>query len=166
MLGGQRHNACGRGCNRENTGCAPGPSPDDIRNQTSLQVAAGVDVTVSEARQVQHQHDCDRFYQLVQESDFDTLIEDQLAVHRCLCIVYVDDVTVATWYDRSLTTDPQMERVQLHAHMRDVEAVLHRMRSFGIVCKAVKSEIARPRNKLLGYVVQWSRRAACQCEED
>ena len=46
-----------------------------------------------------------------------------------------------------------MERVQLRAHIRDVEAVLHRMRSFGIVCKAVKSEIAKPRSELLGYVV-------------
>ena len=27
VLGGQRHNACGNGMNRENNGCAPGPSP-------------------------------------------------------------------------------------------------------------------------------------------
>jgi hypothetical protein len=113
----------------------------------------GVDVEVSEARQVQHQSECDRFNQLIKEGQFDTLIEDVFAVHRCLCIVYVDDVTVATWYDRSQTTDPRMEQIQLQAHLRDVEAVLQRMRSFGIVCKAVKSEIAKPSNELLGYVV-------------
>ena len=153
VLGGQRHNACGNGCNRENNGCAPGPSPEDIQNKTSAQVAAGVDVSVSEARQVCHQSECDRWHKMVEEGQFDTLMEDMFAVHRCLCIVYVDDVTVATWYDRSKTTDIRMEGIQLQAHLRDVEAVLQRMRSFGIVCKAVKSEIARPRNELLGYVV-------------
>ena len=152
VLGCQRHNACGNGCNREGNGCAPGPS-DDIKNKTSLQVAAGVDTTVSEARQTRYQEDSDRFSQLVQEGRFDTLLEDIFAVHRCLCIVYVDDATIATWYDRAMTTDPRMEQVQLRAHLRDVEAVLHRMRLFGIVCKVVKSEIARPRNELLGYVV-------------
>ena len=153
VLGGQRHNACGNGCNREDNECAPGPSPEDILNKTSLQVAAGVDVTVSEARQVQHRQECDEFHRLLAEGKFDKLLEDHFAVHRCLCIVYVDDITIATWYDRSLTTDSRMERVQLRAHIRDVEAVLHRMRSFGIVCKAVKSEIAKPRSELLGYVV-------------
>ena len=153
VLGGQRHNACGNGCNREGNGCAPGPSPDDLRNKTSFQVANGVDTTISEGRQVRHRNDVDRFNELVQAGEFDTLLDDVFAVHRCLCIVYVDDVTIATWYDRSQTTDPRMDSIQLKAHLQDVEAVLWRMRSFGIVCKAVKSEIARPRNDLLGYVV-------------
>ena len=83
---------------------------------------------------------------------YDTIMKDMFSVHRCLCIVYVDDVTIATWYDRTQTPNPEMERVQLQAHVRDVEAVVNRMRSFAIVCKAVKSEIAKPRNDLLGYV--------------
>ena len=84
----------------------------------------------------------------------DEQVEDSFTLHRCLCVVYVDDVTVATWYDRSKgKPDHQMELRQLRAHLRDVENVLMRMRQFGIICKSVKTEIARPCNELLGYIV-------------
>jgi hypothetical protein len=82
------------------------------------------------------------------------LLEDTFVLHRCLCIVYVDDVTIATWYDRSKGKPSyEMERMQMKQHLQDVEAVMMRMRQFGIVCKPTKTEIARPCNELLGYIV-------------
>ena len=153
VLGSQRHNACGYGGSRDGNGCAPGPSAEDLRQKSSAEVAAGVDTYVSEERQREYDIKCDRFKSLVDKGAYDTIMKDMFSVHRCLCIVYVDDVTIATWYDRTQTPNPEMERVQLQAHVRDVEAVVNRMRSFAIVCKAVKSEIAKPRNDLLGYVV-------------
>ena len=66
----------------------------------------------------------------------------------------MDDVTIATWYDRSAGVQSyQMENLQLKQHLRDVENVIMRMRQFGIICKPVKTEIARPCNELLGYIV-------------
>jgi hypothetical protein len=112
-----------------------------------------VDINVSEERQKEYIANCDRFQKRVDEGEYDTILRDMFSVHRCLCIVYVDDVTIATWYDRSQGVDSQMERIQLQAHLRDVAAVIRRMRLFGIICKASKSEIAKPRNDLLGYVV-------------
>jgi hypothetical protein len=88
------------------------------------------------------------------KEQFDRFIEDTFVLHRCLCIVYVDDVTIATWYDRSTGVQSyQMEQLQLKQHLRDVENVMLRMRQFGIICKPVKTEIARPCNELLGYIV-------------
>ena len=44
----------------------------------------------------------------------DRFVEDTFTLHRCLRIVYVDDVTVATWYDRSKgKPDHLMEQLQL-----------------------------------------------------
>ena len=153
VLGGQRHNACGNGASREGNGCAPGPSVEDLETKSSRHIAAGVDVQVTEERQRKYTDDCDKFRKQVEEGEYDILMKDVFSIHRCLCIVYVDDVTIATWYDRSQKVDSRMEGVQLQAHIRDVKAVIRRMRLFGIICKAVKSEIAKPRSDLLGYVV-------------
>ena len=152
VLGVLRHNSCGQGHNREGDNYGPYPhsgvcSSKEMLNNTEIGVT---EERTREFRENKRQWILDR----QASKRMDEQVEDIFTLHRCLCIVYVDDVTVATWYDRSKDKpDHHMEVRQLRAHLKCVEGALMRMRQFGIICKAVKTEIARPCNELLGYIV-------------
>ena len=151
VLGVLRHNACGQGHNREGNNYAPYPRSGVCSSEEMLK---NTEIGTTEESTREFQENKRRWNECVAAKQMDEQVEDTFTLHRCLCVVYVDDVTVATWYDRSKgKPDHQMELRQLRAHLRDVENVLMRMRQFGIICKSVKTEIARPCNELLGYIV-------------
>ena len=151
VLGVLRHNTCGQGHNREGNDYAPYPHSGVC---SSREMLANTEVGNTEERTKEFKKRSEEWNKCLEDKLMDRYVEDTFTLHRCLCIVYVDDVTVATWYDRSKgKPDHQMEHIQLKQHLRDVESVLNRMRQFGIVCKPVKTEIVRPCNELLGYIV-------------
>ena len=151
VLGVLRHNTCGQGHNREGNDYAPYPHSGVCSSEEMLKnTEVG---TTEEGTKDFHQRKGD-WNEWLEAQQMDRFVEDTFTLHRCLCIVYVDDVTIATWYDRSKgKPDHLMERLQLKQHLRDVENVMMRMRQFGIVCKPGKTEVARPCNELLGYIV-------------
>ena len=151
VLGVLRHNACGEGHNIDATNYAPYPHSGVCTTEEMLK---NTEIGVTEARRKVFEERKEQWKSCLKNEQFDRFIEDTFTLHRCLCIVYVDDVTIATWYDRSTGVQSyQMEQLQIKQHLRDVENVLNRMRQFGIICKPVKTEIARPCNELLGYIV-------------
>ena len=151
VLGVLRHNACGQGHNREGTDYAPYPHSGVC---SSKEMLANTEIGTTEERRREFEEHSRKWKECLAAKQMDQYVEDTFTLHRCLCIVYVDDVTVATWYDRSKgKQDHQMESIQVQQHLRDVESVMMRMRQFGIICKSVKTEIARPCNELLGYIV-------------
>ena len=138
VLGVLRHNACGHGHNREGSDYAPYPHSGVCSSEEMLK---STEIGTTEERTLEFKEHSKRWKECLEAKRMEQFVEDTFTLHRCLCIVYVDDVTIATWYDRSKgKPDHEMEVLQLKQHLRDVENVLMRMRQFGIVCKATKTD--------------------------